>query len=210
MTDSPTPAPEALAQSQPDAVLIALKLMRSAFNAGFNQGCREHTTSRGGKTWPDIQASAENEAHVAFSGHTLIPTADLAALRAEANEGALYRAAGKRIRSLLTAAGGPVAAFIDDHVRDALVERNRATAEAERLREDAERWRALLGSARLRPLGWAGFDADSPGHAEGYRHFGMEFWTQHEASGANARSVQLLTDYADTARAALAKAPADE
>lgn len=48
------------------------------------------------------------------------------------------------------------------------------------VQRDAKRWRALLGSARIRILGSAGFDATAhPGENPDYRHFGMEIWTHY-------------------------------
>jgi hypothetical protein len=32
------------------------KLVRAAYNEGFTEGMREHTSSRGGKPWPDSAA----------------------------------------------------------------------------------------------------------------------------------------------------------
>lgn len=62
--------------------------------------------------------------------------------------------------------------------------------------QDAARWRALLSSPRLRILGTAGFFEDSPGHADGYRHFGLEAWTMHDAVD-NEHGAKILTEYAD-------------
>ena len=80
---------------------------------------------------------------------------------------------------------------------------------------DAQRWRALLGSARIRILGSAGIksDVDPNGNPHnGYAHFGMEIWTmygsslsseQREQMRANNESArELLIKYADIARAA--------
>lgn len=70
--------------------------------------------------------------------------------------------------------------------------------------EDAARWRALVHeSARLRLMGTSGFSRDSAGRNrtddDGYRHFGMEAWTQHPAPPCfEARWV--LIDYADSLR----------
>lgn len=32
------------------------KLVKDAYNEGFTEGTREHTSSRGGKPWPDSRA----------------------------------------------------------------------------------------------------------------------------------------------------------
>lgn len=65
---------------------------------------------------------------------------------------------------------------------------------------DAARWRALLGSARLRGLGSAGLDG-----AQGdYAHIGIEAWTIHPPSSLIAREATTtrawLIAYADIAR----------
>jgi hypothetical protein len=73
-----------------------------------------------------------------------------------------------------------------------------ATADA----VDAERWRAFLGSQRIRFFGTAG-------PHDGYVHFGGEFWTLHTDvdSEATRRNREFLTLYADTARAARSLTP---
>ncbi|MBH3164578.1 hypothetical protein I5N01_05495 [Serratia marcescens] len=88
-------------------------------------------------------------------------------------------------------------------------------AVADAVRQDAERWRALLASARIRILGTAGFTPASQPGVNGpsnpdYRHFGVEFWTHHPGWLAenNEYAINTLTQYADTCRAAmLASAP---
>lgn len=80
--------------------------------------------------------------------------------------------------------------------------------------KDAERWRALLGSARIRPLGSAGLtDNVSPygGPWDGYAHLGMELWTVYGSSLNDEQRERLakenilgrewLTKYADIAAA---------
>lgn len=82
---------------------------------------------------------------------------------------------------------------------------------------DAARWRALLGSARIRIIGSAGINQDTNPYGEphnGYAHFGMEIWTKYgtslsalqkeemEVGNANGRSV--ITKYADIAISAIA------
>lgn len=79
------------------------------------------------------------------------------------------------------------------------------------VQRDAKRWRALLGSARIRILGSAGFDATAhPGENPDYRHFGMEIWTHYPnwLHEKNEYGIDTLTQYADACRAAmLAAAP---
>lgn len=75
------------------------------------------------------------------------------------------------------------------------------------VQRDAKRWRALLGSARIRILGSAGFDATAhPGENPDYRHFGMEIWTHYPnwLHEKNEYGIDTLTQYAD---AMLAAAP---
>lgn len=76
---------------------------------------------------------------------------------------------------------------------------------------DAARWRAFIGSARIRFFGWAGADIEGNkqerntyGEANGnYVHFGAEFWTVHEAKTERPEvAARLLTTYADAALAA--------
>ncbi|VTM90554.1 Uncharacterised protein [Raoultella ornithinolytica] len=75
------------------------------------------------------------------------------------------------------------------------------------VQRDAKRWRALLGSARIRIIGSAGFDATAhPGENPDYRHFGMEIWTHYPnwLHEKNEYGIDTLTQYAD---AMLAAAP---
>lgn len=75
---------------------------------------------------------------------------------------------------------------------------------------DAERWRALIGSARIRVLGSAGLTSElNPYGApwNGYAHIGVELWTKHECAEENALGIEWLTKYTDiAARAAKEKA----
>jgi uncharacterized protein len=74
---------------------------------------------------------------------------------------------------------------------------------------DATRWRALLGSARIRPIGNAGLANPEPNN---YAHLGLELWTTFSAKGnedglirANELGADWLTRYADIALAAQAE-----
>lgn len=66
-------------------------------------------------------------------------------------------------------------------------------------REDAERWRAMVGCARVRVLGSAGIAAPKP---DGYAHIGVELWTRHTAPSDPA-AIEWLTKFADIAKTAL-------
>lgn len=59
-------------------------------------------------------------------------------------------------------------------------------AEVERLREDAERWRAFFGSERFYVMGGAGFDWDKaavrePRDETNWLHFTLNVWDRHPA-----------------------------
>jgi hypothetical protein len=83
---------------------------------------------------------------------------------------------------------------------------DRLSISAERSKQDridAERWRALMASARLRMLGTAGFKSEDPN--DKYRHMGLELWTQYGGNPAdhvagNAEACAKLTAYADVMR----------
>ncbi|MGP1125030.1 hypothetical protein [Serratia sp. CY56464] len=88
-----------------------------------------------------------------------------------------------------------------------------APAVPDDVRRDAERWRAMLGSARIRILGIAGFDAPvPPGGDPDYRHFGMEIWTHYPGWMAekNEYGIDTLTQYADACRAAMLAQPVSQ
>lgn len=81
------------------------------------------------------------------------------------------------------------------------------------VQRDAKRWRALLGSARIRILGSAGFDATAhPGENPDYRHFGMEIWTHYPnwLHEKNEYGIDTLTQYADAMLAAAPQSPGSE
>lgn len=63
-------------------------------------------------------------------------------------------------------------------------------AENDRLRDDAERWRALLSSQRIRILG----------STTDLNHFGAEFWRKFPGEIMTEDARTLLTNYADAAR----------
>ena len=66
------------------------------------------------------------------------------------------------------------------------------------LRVDAERWRGILASERIRPMGSAGID--SPGD---YAHLGLELWTTYPESPEkqnNKIGIDWLTKFADKCR----------
>jgi hypothetical protein len=73
---------------------------------------------------------------------------------------------------------------------------------------DAARWRALIGSARIRPLGCAGIREPEEQH---YAHLGLELWTvfgnllndeqRERLAKENALGREWLTKYADIAAA---------
>jgi zona occludens toxin (predicted ATPase) len=67
----------------------------------------------------------------------------------------------------------------------------------ESAQRDADRWRAFIGSDRVRVWGWAE-------HGTAHMHFGAEFWITHPAieSLTRERNRELLTTYADAAIAA--------
>jgi hypothetical protein len=81
---------------------------------------------------------------------------------------------------------------------------------------DAARWRAFLGSARIRPLGSVGLERPEPNN---YAHMGLEIWTVYgrnysedllrKMDDGNERGRRWLTKYADVARAAQLAQSAD-
>jgi hypothetical protein len=80
------------------------------------------------------------------------------------------------------------------------IERDNAISQAAVNALDAMRWRALLGSARLRPLGCAGLSTESR-TPPGYAHIGFEAWTMHDGDNTkeNAVGIEWLTKYVDIA-----------
>ena len=85
-----------------------------------------------------------------------------------------------------------------------------APAVPDDVQRDADRWRAMLGSARIRILGAAGFGATGlPGGDPDYRHFGMEIWTHYPGwlTEKNEYGIDILTKYADICRAAMLAQP---
>ncbi|HCT2271383.1 TPA: hypothetical protein ACGARS_005014 [Klebsiella pneumoniae] len=93
------------------------------------------------------------------------------------------------------------------HDRRRILYRHAQPVVPDDVQRDAKRWRALLGSARIRIIGSAGFDATAhPGENPDYRHFGMEIWTHYPnwLHEKNEYGIDTLTQYAD---AMLAAAP---
>lgn len=89
-----------------------------------------------------------------------------------------------------------------ERLRAALVEKDAALA---KVREDAERWRALVASPYMSLHGWAGFDRNGvPNDPTGYMHFGISIWSQHhpadEVESVTRLAAKLLTAYADKLR----------
>jgi Lar family restriction alleviation protein len=78
------------------------------------------------------------------------------------------------------------------------------TARLNKDTRDAARWRALVGCARIREIGCAGYADCAPrtgtrsaGHDD-YRHLSLELWTEHnDTTGPDA--VQRLEEFADCA-----------
>ena len=80
------------------------------------------------------------------------------------------------------------------------------------LREDAERWRALMASGHVSMLGWAGFGTKTSGPDErGYRHMGVNFWSTRGTDTPGTAEIiqretaiakQKLIEYTDVIRAA--------
>lgn len=82
-------------------------------------------------------------------------------------------------------------------------EYEKVVAECERLRADASRWNAFVNCARIRLFGWAGYGSTKGGQvreadANGYRHFGGEFWTIYGAP-SDPMAQEILTGFADAA-----------
>ena len=93
------------------------------------------------------------------------------------------------------------------HDRRRILYRHAQPVVPDDVQRDAKRWRALLGSARIRILGSAGFNVVAhPGENPDYRHFGMEIWTHYPnwLHEKNEYGIDTLTQYAD---AMLAAAP---
>lgn len=62
------------------------------------------------------------------------------------------------------------------------------------LLRDARRWRALVGCARVRMIGCAGFHS-SVNNPIGYRHLGVEMWSHHDTP--DEQGPEMLTKFAD-------------
>lgn len=83
-----------------------------------------------------------------------------------------------------------------------------ATAKLAEVEADAARWRALIGCARIRPLGSAGIVKPNE---NGYAHLGLELWTDHhgydKTKPEHQRGVEWLTKFADIAALATGETP---
>ena len=72
--------------------------------------------------------------------------------------------------------------------------------------QDAERWRALMSSDRIRMMGAAGFNYASDGSVTvldaHYQHMGVEVWNRHQGGGdtEDTRGRKVLLAYVDHQR----------
>jgi hypothetical protein len=99
--------------------------------------------------------------------------------------------------------GNSPAEWIQNAANDAASIMRTATPTAAADSEDAARWRALVGSARIRILGSAGLHRDTDPNGQpfnGYAHIGLELWTQHGGGHSPSDAVDWLTRYVDAAR----------
>lgn len=91
--------------------------------------------------------------------------------------------------------------------------RSTLLAQHDALLADAERWRALMSSARMHFMGSSGFamkDDSAPAPRPGeVWHFGMEFWSEHTVTGKDGLERRMIMNYVDALRArhALDQAP---
>lgn len=70
------------------------------------------------------------------------------------------------------------------------------SAELTALREDAEKWRTLIGAARVRVMGSAGFGyAGREPDARGYRHVGIELWTTYNLANHTELAEKERADF---------------
>ncbi len=68
---------------------------------------------------------------------------------------------------------------------------------------DANRWRALMSSERIRVMGYAGFKDGKPRTDNSYLHIGVEFWNKHPSPHPSEQYPQeadreLFTVYIDS------------
>lgn len=108
------------------------------------------------------------------------------------------------VGSLVTADGGDRAWF--GKIPDGKYLVYTATPNLEALEQDANRWRAVLASARIKMQGSAGLTEPQPEH---YAHFGMEIWSTYDRDfpaemlekmdKSSALGRDWLTRYADVA-----------
>lgn len=94
-------------------------------------------------------------------------------------------------------------------IEEALDALHNLRVEAAALNIAAQRWNALINTARIRVLGYAGLDKQA--HPDGreygdYAHLGLELWTQHPPTldryEDSKHNIKLLTEYADKSRVA--------
>jgi hypothetical protein len=102
---------------------------------------------------------------------------------------------GNRSLFIITAAG---IAHLTPHIIE-LVQRGLKTqlAEAQKDAIDASKWRAFIGSGRIRVLGVAGLVPNQPSYGTPYAHMGLEVWSSYlDADPAETeRSRQFLEAY---------------
>lgn len=67
----------------------------------------------------------------------------------------------------------------------------------------ANRWNALMSSARISLLGWSGFkpstiEGANQAHLAGHRHFGCDMWSHHDVCGEETtKAREMFATYAD-------------
>lgn len=101
-------------------------------------------------------------------------------------------------------------ALLPDDLPNSIKAQLTAAQERERkMREDAERWRALMASPKMHFMGSAGFDKDGVPRPGEDLHFGVEFWNvfdteKHPLNYSDEHSRKVVMNYADAIRAATA------
>ncbi|UTC28123.1 hypothetical protein GURKE_00920 [Brevundimonas phage vB_BpoS-Gurke] len=71
--------------------------------------------------------------------------------------------------------------------------------------EDARRWRALMATARMRPMGSAGLNIDGTRNTEdtGWVHFGMELWSTYAVQPGLEEAARQNNTWAQNALTAM-------